>query len=87
VGESLRRAEDKMLGMRDKADAMDALMQQGVINDPLDNRSRTEKELAALRDAHAVDAELEALKQQIGLAAPASAPALGAPKSDHKTEG
>ena len=79
VGESLRRAEDKMLGMRDKADAMDALMQQGVINDPLDNRSRTDKELAALRDAHAVDSELEALKQQMGLAAPPSAPQLEGP--------
>jgi phage shock protein A len=79
VGESLRRAEDKMLGMRDKADAMDSLMQQGVINDPLDNRSRTDKELADLRDAHAVDAELDALKQQLGLAAPPSAPQLEGP--------
>lgn len=86
VGESLRRAEDKMLGMRDKADAMEALMQQGVINDPLDNRSRTEKELAALRDAHAVDAELEALKQQMSLAAPPSAPALGAPRPKDEDE-
>jgi phage shock protein A len=82
VGESLRRAEDKMLGMRDKADALDALVQQGVINDPLDGRSRTEKELASLRDAHAVDAELEAIKQQMGLAGPPPTPLLNAPKPD-----
>jgi phage shock protein A len=81
VGETLRRAEDRMVAMRDKADAMDALIEQGVINDPLDGRRRTEKELAALRDAHAVDSELEYLKAQMGLlpSAPA-APALEAPK-------
>jgi phage shock protein A len=86
VGDSLRRAEDKMLGMRDKADAMDTLMQQGVLNDPLDNRSRTEKELAALRDAHAVDADLDALKQQLGLAAPPATLALGAPQPKDTAE-
>ena len=58
----LRRAEDKMLGMRDKADAMDSLMEQGLLNDPLDKRSRTDKELADLRDTHMVDAQLEQLK-------------------------
>jgi phage shock protein A len=62
----LKRAEDKMLGMRDKADAMDSLMQQGLLNDPLDKRSRTDKELADLRDAHMVDAQLEALKASMG---------------------
>ena len=79
VGQSLQRAEDKMLGMRDKADAMDSLIEQGVINDPLDKRSRTEKQLADLRDSHAVESELELLKAQMGLAAPADAPRLAGP--------
>lgn len=81
----LRRAEDKMLGMRDKADAMDSLMQQGLLNDPLDKRSRTDKELADLRDTHMVDAQLEQLKAALanpavegpGEAAQLPAPAPG----------
>ena len=62
-----------MLGARDKADAMDSMIEQGLISDPLDPRSRSDKELAALRDTHAVDAELAQLKQQMGL------PSLAAP--------
>jgi phage shock protein A len=82
VGESLQRAEDKMLSMRDKADAMGSLIDQGVITDPLDKRSRTDKELADLRDSHAVEDQLELLKAQMAapLAAPAATSALPAPK-------
>ena len=65
VGDSYKRAEDKMLAMRDKADAMDGLIEQGILNDPLDPRSGSEKELAALRDAHAVDDELAQLKAEL----------------------
>lgn len=67
VGDTLRRAEDRMLGARDKADAMGSLLEQGVIADPLDTRSASDKELGALRDAHAVDGELAQLKSQMGL--------------------
>ena len=70
TAEALQRAQDKMLGMRDKADAMDALVEQGVIGDPLDKRSRTDKELADLRDAHVVDDQLAMLKAQMALPAP-----------------
>ena len=82
VGESLRRAEDKMLGMRDKADAMDSLVEQGILNDPLDSRSRTDKELAALRDNHVVDNQLAQLKAELAggaLGGPAASGALPAP--------
>ena len=82
VGDALQRAEDKMLGMRDKADAMDSLMEQGLLNDPLDKRSHADKELADLRDAHYVDAQLEQLKAEISggaLPAPGAAPALPEP--------
>ncbi len=76
VGDALQRAEDKMVGMRDRADAMGSLMEQGLLNDPLDKRSRTDKELADLRDAHMVDAQLEQLKAEVSggaLPAPTSA--------------
>jgi phage shock protein A len=78
----LRRAEDKMLGMRDKADAMDSLMEQGLLNDPLDKRSRTDKELADLRDTHMVDAQLEQLKAALAnpsIAGPGEFGQLAAP--------
>ena len=91
VGESLRRAEDKMLGMRDKADAMDSLVEQGTLHDPLDNRSRTDKELADLRDTHVVDSQLAQLKAELagggalgGPSAPAALPAPD-PEGSEKT--
>ena len=65
VGSAYQRAEDKMLGMRDKADAMDGMIQQGLISDPLDKRDATTKEIAKLRSDHAVEDDLEMLKQQL----------------------
>jgi phage shock protein A len=82
VDASLRRAEDKMLGMRDKADAMDSLVERGLLNDPLDKRSRTDKELADLRDTHIVDTQLDQLKAEMAsqaLPAPSAAPQLPSP--------
>jgi hypothetical protein len=49
-------------------------MQQGLLSDPSDKRSATQKELADLRDTHLVDAQLEQLKADIK-----GTPALGAP--------
>ena len=65
VGETLKRAEDKMNSTRDKADAMDSVIERGLIDDPLDRRSRTEKEPASLRHNHAVETELAQLKAQM----------------------
>jgi phage shock protein A len=65
VGESLRRAEDKVSGMRAKADAMDGLMQSGVLVDPLDNRPKEQRELDALRVGSAIDSDLEKLKAEL----------------------
>ena len=73
-----------MLGARDKADALGSMLEQGLITDPLDKRTRADKELAQLRDAHAVDDQLAQLKSQMGVTAlPApSMPALPAAKSE-----
>jgi phage shock protein A len=54
-----------MLSVQDKAAAMDSMIEQGLIRDPLDNRSREERELSALRDGHAVDDQLAQLKAQM----------------------
>jgi phage shock protein A len=64
VGDAMRRAEDKALGMRDKADAMEGLIESGVLRDPLDNRTDTQRQLAALRATNAIDDELQALKAE-----------------------
>jgi len=65
VGDAMRRADDKVAGMRAKADAMESLLDAGVLNDPLDNRSKAERELAALRVSSAIDSDLEKLKSEL----------------------
>ncbi|GLS23097.1 phage shock protein PspA [Labrys miyagiensis] len=87
VGETYQRAEDRMLATRDKADAMDSMIEQGIVNDPLDKRSSAEKELAALRDKHAVDDDLAALKAQLGpkvIGSSSSAGSLPKPEGEAK---
>jgi phage shock protein A len=74
VGTAYQRAEDKMLGMRDKADAMDGMIQQGLLNDPLDKRDASTREIAQLRSEHAVEDDLTLLKQQLGLDAKTALP-------------
>ena len=63
-----------MLGMRDKADAMDGMIQQGLLNDPLDKRDASTREIAQLRSEHAVEDDLALLKQQLGLDAKTALP-------------
>jgi phage shock protein A len=72
VGDALHRAEDKVAGMRAKADAMDSLLESGVLVDPLDPRNSTQKELDALRSGSAVDLELEKLKAEMAAGKPAA---------------
>jgi len=71
VGDALRRAEDKVAGMQARADAMDGLLESGVLNDPLDKTSPLEKELAGLRANSAVDDELAKLKAELAAGKPA----------------
>jgi len=65
VGETLRRAEDKVTGMRAKADAMQSLTESGVFTDPLDNRPKEERDLDALRVGAAIDSDLEKLRADL----------------------
>ena len=69
VGETLRRAEDKVAGMRAKADAMDSLTEAGTLSDPLDTRTTSEKELEALKVGTAIDADLARLKAELAAGA------------------
>lgn len=66
AGETLRRADDKVAGMRAKAEAMEGLLDSGVLSDPLDGRTRAQKDLDALRVGSAIDADLARLKAEAG---------------------
>ena len=65
AGGTLRRAGDKVEGMRSKAEAMESLIDAGVLTDPLDTKTRSEKDLAALRVGSAIDADLAKLKAEV----------------------
>ncbi|OFA15404.1 phage shock protein A [Acidithiobacillus ferrivorans] len=65
AGEAMRRAEDRTQKMESKATAMDGLMESGALNDPLDSRSQTEKELDKVRATSGVDDDLARLKAEM----------------------
>lgn len=64
TSDALRRANAKVEGMRDKADAMGGLLEAGVLTDQFDDRSSTKRELDALKATSAVDDELAKLKYE-----------------------
>ncbi len=66
VGDAMKRANDKVDNMRNKADALEGLMASGVLADPLDGRSTTQKELGQMKSDNAIDSDLERLKAEIG---------------------
>ncbi|HJU16582.1 MAG TPA: PspA/IM30 family protein [Stellaceae bacterium] len=74
VGETLRRADDKVEGMRAKAEAMEGLLDSGVLSDPLDTKTKSERELDALRLGNAIDADLERLKAELAAGKSGNAP-------------
>ncbi|OCB02640.1 phage shock protein A [Acidithiobacillus ferrivorans] len=65
AGDAMRRAQDRTQYMAAKAVAMDGLMESGALNDPLDNRSQTEKELDKVRVTNGVDDDLARLKAEM----------------------
>lgn len=65
VGETLQRAQDKTEQMVARANAMDSLTEEGVLEDPMDTRDKTTRELDSLRKQAAVDSDLERLKKEL----------------------
>ncbi len=70
-GAALQRAQDKIATMQARADALDELLQSGVLEDVGGDTDDIQKELDEAGTAADVDNELAALKAQIG---PASSP-------------
>jgi phage shock protein A len=62
VGDALQRAKDKSDKMQARADALQSLSDGGALQDPLDSRSQTERDLDSLRATAGVDDELAQLK-------------------------
>ena len=65
AGDALRRAQDRTAQEQAKAQAMDGLLESGVINDPLDHRSQTDREMDKLRAISGVNDELARLKAEM----------------------
>ena len=66
VSDALRRANDKTEQMSARAAAVESLMDEGVLDDPLDGRDKTERELDKLKRQSAVDDDLERLRKELG---------------------
>ena len=70
TADAMRRANEKVEGMRDKADAMSLMLEAGVLTDQFDDRSASKRELDVLKAAGAVDDELAQLKASTTKAIP-----------------
>ena len=68
--------------MRDRADAMDGLIQAGLLQDPTERGDSSTRQIAALRDTQAIEDELASMKARLQLDAPAPRPGLPAPEAE-----
>ena len=66
VGLAMERAENKVETMRARAGAIDELIETGALDDLSTTGDSIDRELAQVASQGAVDAELAALKQQLG---------------------
>jgi phage shock protein A len=72
VGLALQRAEDKTDQMRARAGALDELLESGALEDMTQTGDVIDRELAKVTTESEVDAELAALKKELGTGAPAA---------------
>jgi phage shock protein A len=72
-GAALQRAQDKIANMQARASATDELLESGVLEDMGGGTDDIQKELDQLSSGSSVDAELAALKAQVGAGTPAAA--------------
>ena len=70
VGLSLQRAEDKTEQMRARAGALDELLESGALEDMTQTGDVIDRELAKVTSGSEVDAELAALKKELGTGTP-----------------
>ncbi|HRC07328.1 MAG TPA: PspA/IM30 family protein [Miltoncostaeales bacterium] len=68
VGLALQRAEDKTEQMKARAGALDELLESGALDDLTQTGDVLDRELAKVTQQGSVDAELDALKKELGQA-------------------
>jgi phage shock protein A len=66
VDDTIQRARDKTHAMAAKAEAMERMMEDGTIHDPLDHRSHSEHDIAKLRDQSDIEDQLAKLRAEMG---------------------
>jgi len=75
---AMQRAQDKVLTMQARANAMDSLIDQGTLEDqmllPGASHDPLDRELNKLASQQNVEAQLEAMKQQLQLGGPSAQP-------------
>ena len=77
VGLALQRAEDKTDQMKARAGALDELLESGALEDVTQTGDAIDRELSQVTSESEVNAELEALKKELGTgAAPAEGTAI-----------
>lgn len=65
VGDTLQRANDKAEQMMARASAMESLTDEGILEDPLDDRDAVGRELDKLKRDSAVQDDLERLRKEM----------------------
>ncbi|RFU38346.1 PspA/IM30 family protein [Actinomadura logoneensis] len=85
VGLAIQRAEEKTENMKARAGAIDELLASGALEDFSGPRDDIQAELDRMGATHGVDAELEALKAELGQGTPQKElnPGQGAPAQQH----
>ena len=69
---AMQRAQEKILTMQARADALNALIEEGTLSDQalLPGEDTLDRELRKLSTQHNVEAQLQAMKQQLQLGGP-----------------
>ncbi len=74
MNQAMQRAQDKVLNMQSRANAMDALIEQGTLNDQgllgSGSGDTLDRELQQIAGQQNVEAQLQAMKQQMQLGGP-----------------
>ena len=86
-GAALQRAQDKIATMQSRAQATDELLESGVLEDVGGGTDDIQKELDELSSKSDVDAELAALKAQVGAGASGALSASSASSASPAEEG
>jgi phage shock protein A len=74
---AMQRAQDKILHMQARADAIDTLMQSGTLNIPGEDPLATQ--LQQITEEHNVDEQLASMRQQMQISEPGNTPQIGGP--------